>query len=153
MELALTITRKRKTISGNMREKHFQIAFDSSYPTGGEPLTAANLGMRKLTTVSITGQKGYTFEYDYTNEKILAYQQGAQTSPITITDSDTAASTGVAVYFDEDAATEAAKLLFVSPTDTDGSVTPTVATVAPGQVGSTVDLSAITDCRVVVTGK
>lgn len=56
---------------------HFRkVAFDSSYPTGGEALTAADLGFEDAAAnliVHVPMKSGYMFEYDGTNAKIKAY--------------------------------------------------------------------------------
>lgn len=54
------------------------IAFDNSYPTGGESLTAAELGFSKAPdVVKIPPKSGYVFEYDATNQKVKAYVEEA----------------------------------------------------------------------------
>lgn len=61
---------------GNRREVIGLFNFDSSYPTGGESLTAASIGLGVLDFISFDqGQGGYVFDYDYANSKILVYQQ------------------------------------------------------------------------------
>lgn len=51
------------------------VAFDSSYPVGGESLTPAQLGFKASGDPSfhlvIEDHSGFRFEYDYTNHKIL----------------------------------------------------------------------------------
>lgn len=54
-----------------------RVTFDSSYVTGGEPLTAANLGLASVVAAFATGATGYKFGYDTTNSKLLAYRSGA----------------------------------------------------------------------------
>lgn len=49
------------------------IDFDSSYPTGGESLTPGNVGLVGIDFCVITAKSGYVFEYDYTNQKLMAY--------------------------------------------------------------------------------
>lgn len=52
------------------------ISFDSSYPTGGESLTAADLGFEDNAAnliVLVPSKSGYVFEYDGANAKIKAY--------------------------------------------------------------------------------
>lgn len=52
-----------------------KVAFDSSYPTGGESLTTSELGFSKAPDwVEIEPKNGYVFEYDATNQKIKAFQ-------------------------------------------------------------------------------
>lgn len=48
--------------------------FDSSYPTGGESLTASDLGLGSVVFVLAEPKAGYVFAYDYTNQKLLAYR-------------------------------------------------------------------------------
>lgn len=62
---------------GNKRAVVATIAFDASYPTGGESLTAANLGLGVIDHVTIGAKSGYVFEYDYTNSKVIAYVEEA----------------------------------------------------------------------------
>ena len=47
------------------------IAFDSSYPTGGEPFSLD--GVSDIMTFLIEGSGIYQFNYDYTNNKIIGY--------------------------------------------------------------------------------
>lgn len=49
-------------------------AFDNSYPTGGEATTAFSSMFTSLAGVFLAPTSGYTFEYDYTNNKVLAYK-------------------------------------------------------------------------------
>lgn len=56
-------------------EKRFYeltVAFDSSYPTGGEAIDAA--GNRQFSSVwAVGGTGGYSFSWDRANQKLLAY--------------------------------------------------------------------------------
>lgn len=58
---------------GSRIETVVVIAFDNSYPTGGEPLTKAELGLSSVDSVVIPSVGGYVFNYDYINEKVLVY--------------------------------------------------------------------------------
>ena len=82
--------------TGNLKYKAIEITFDSSYPTGGEALTAGMIGFDDIINIIIEPSDGISFGYDYTNEKIKAY--GVAPVPVTITDADGAASAGIAVY-------------------------------------------------------
>ena len=82
--------------TGNLKYKAIEITFDSSYPTGGESLTPGMIGLDDIINIIIEPSDGISFGYDYTNEKIKAY--GVAPVPVTITDDDSAASNGVAVY-------------------------------------------------------
>lgn len=49
------------------------VTFDSSYPTGGEALTASDLGWSQIGSCWAQSKGGLSFEYDVLNAKILAY--------------------------------------------------------------------------------
>lgn len=49
------------------------IAFDSSYPTGGEAFTADNVGLTRIDGAVIASNSGYQLVWDQANKKILAY--------------------------------------------------------------------------------
>lgn len=75
--MALTLTRNQahKGIVGNQRWEALQVAFDSSYPTNGESgLTPAALGLDVIYLVLASPTSGYTFNFDYTNNLLLAYR-------------------------------------------------------------------------------
>jgi len=95
--MALTITRTGdwQGNPGDRISSKVTIAFDDSYPTGGESLTPADLGMGVFDVVIIGSKGGYVFEYDYANRKVLAYTGAlAQVADTT----DLVAVTGVTVY-------------------------------------------------------
>lgn len=73
--MALTIDSFTRTVFGNKRAVICNVDFDDSYPTGGESLTPTNLGLRKIDWLEAQPTGGYVFQYDYTNQKLLAYQQ------------------------------------------------------------------------------
>ena len=77
MALTVGLTGDWRISTGNRNESVGTIAFDSSYPTGGEALTAANVGLGVLDHITITSKGGYVFEYDYTNSKVLVYVEEA----------------------------------------------------------------------------
>lgn len=53
--------------------KVYTLAFDASYPTGGEAITLADIGYKGLYVAIVLPRLGYVFDYDYTNNKVLAY--------------------------------------------------------------------------------
>jgi len=76
--MALTVAITRRITAGDQHIVTGTIAFDSSYPTGGESFAASDLGLRTIDLMLFqSGTKGLAFEYDYTNSKVLAYAQGA----------------------------------------------------------------------------
>jgi len=64
-------------VTGNVRQAVVTITFDSSYPTGGESFTAADLGFTTLDFVSVAVDSCKTFEvemrYNYSTAKMLAF--------------------------------------------------------------------------------
>jgi hypothetical protein len=81
--MGLTFTEKNISILGNKRMSVFEIAFDSSYPTGGESLVPRNIGLSEIDILLAEDASGYNFEYDHTNKKILAYTAGSQVADTT----------------------------------------------------------------------
>ena len=77
--MALAISNSKTSVFGNKRISNFDVAFDSSYPTGGEPLSLSNLGLSEVDIVLISQKSGYMLEYDYTNKKVLAYRSAGFT--------------------------------------------------------------------------
>ena len=75
--MALTLTSLQFGSSGNLALVTGIIAFDSSYATGGELLAAADIGLSTVAYLVAHPTKGFAFEYDYTNGKLMAYSQGA----------------------------------------------------------------------------
>lgn len=68
--MSLTVTIDKFDVFGNKRFHHFTLAFDSSYPTGGESLTPRNLGLSGIDLILLEPGYGFLFEYDHTNEKV-----------------------------------------------------------------------------------
>jgi hypothetical protein len=82
MALTVTTVAGASTTMGNKKVRVLNIAFDSSYPTGGEPLTAADCGLKKIEQFIPHGvARGGTGDiaavavaYDHTNSKLFAYE-------------------------------------------------------------------------------
>lgn len=74
MSLTVTRTGDWQYIAGNRRVANVVVAFDSSYPTGGETFSPSDVGMRVIEAVRITPNYGYSFDYDYTNSTIRVYR-------------------------------------------------------------------------------
>jgi len=91
--MALTVTTLRsRALSDDfyhgLVKGQAEITFDSSYPTGGEAITPANLGL----TAKILGIIGmahdadanlYVLRYDIDNSKLLVENSGAQVANAT----------------------------------------------------------------------
>jgi len=72
--MAVSVSTVHTNDEGARKVATVDITFDDSYTgSGGEALTPATLGFVTLTRVDIDPTDGYVFEYDYANEKVLAY--------------------------------------------------------------------------------
>ena len=137
--MALTVAITERTVMGNKRVNRGTIAFDSSYPTGGEAFTAANMGLKTLDRIEFENQLGYMYQFDYTNNLVLVYVQGVaigSAGALTIDDyllTGVGSSTTVAIGLDAAATTP---VLF-------GPMK---------EAASTTDLSTLTGVRWVATG-
>lgn len=82
--MAVTATRVvLPTVPGADRYTVTDVTFDSSYPTGGEPLTASDLGLTFVAHAFVVPKvlgTGSTVgcTYDIANAKLLAYAAAAQ---------------------------------------------------------------------------
>lgn len=80
MSLTLTILRRYHLIGGGDM-KLVDVLFDSSYPTGGEPLSGAEVGLSQILaamdTNSGSGDGSFRFKYNPATGKLLAYRSGA----------------------------------------------------------------------------
>ena len=80
--MALTLARVTGAdrVEGNKKVKVRDVTFDSSYATGGESLTAADVGLKKIEFVrglvakNSTGTLAIPLVYDFTNSKLQAYR-------------------------------------------------------------------------------
>jgi len=66
--MALTVTMDSNSVQGNKKVVYGRIAFDSSYPTGGETFTAADIGLGRIDDIAFTsnGRLGYVYYTDST---------------------------------------------------------------------------------------
>lgn len=70
------------TVWGNKRVKFRKVTFDSSYPTGGEAVAAADFGLKQLGSVIVQGAArksdstdAVLVSFDHTNSKLVCYRQ------------------------------------------------------------------------------
>lgn len=68
--MALTWTINKRYKVGKYTRVEGTVAFDTSYPTGGEDFSA---GLDPVLSLDVKPSAGYVFSTDYTNKKILAY--------------------------------------------------------------------------------
>lgn len=72
--MAVAFTSTLVNVEGARRRVVGTLAFDSSYPTGGESVPRSLLGLLKFDDVRIGPKAGYLFEWDDTNQKVKVYQ-------------------------------------------------------------------------------
>ena len=70
MALTITIPDAGRTVIGNKRLVFGTLAFDASYPTGGEALTAGDLGLDKIDHITFTSDVVQCY---WASNKLLAY--------------------------------------------------------------------------------
>jgi hypothetical protein len=125
--VAVTVSNLEYSDAGSLLRRTFDLTFDSSYPLGGESLSVSDLGLSDVKKATIDGKDGFRFSYDYVNDKVLVHDKPFANTVVTVTDNDSAASAGVAVYVHIDEkvhqGADSAHLEFVSPTNTDGTGT------------------------------
>ncbi len=138
--MALTVAVTEHFTNGNKRAVRGTIAFDASYPTGGEALTAATLGLSVIDEITFTPTSGFVFEYDHTNATVLAYAQGF------VTGSTAAADTTVGSFVEDIAGAETAWRAMDMPVDT------TLVLGGLLQVADTTSLAAVTGVRFIAVG-
>lgn len=74
-----TVTKITAWKNGNKRESILDVVGTGSYTTGGDSLTATQLGLRGVQHATVTVKTGtaggYVGEYDITNSKLVVYRQ------------------------------------------------------------------------------
>ena len=65
-----------------MRMVFGTIAFDNSYPTGGEAITLSTYFPGGIECVDVFPQAGYVFVYDKANAKVIGYQSDDAVDPL-----------------------------------------------------------------------
>lgn len=148
MALTIGLTGDWMQSSGSQRATSGTITFDSSYATGGESLTAANIGLGRISFIEFNqGQSGYTFQYDYANSKVLVFRSagftpaGTNTAP-TIT-TGTSATTTAPVYTNGGALTQTTGAAGITGVQAPTFTGTAVAAAAQVEVANAVDLSAL----------
>ena len=72
LAITITLTKSYRNSAGE-HVRIGTIAFDTSYPTNGESLTATDVNLSVMRNVQVQTTSGYLFEYDLTNSKVKAY--------------------------------------------------------------------------------
>ena len=71
--MAITVTSSSVSIKGNEYVVRGQFSLDASYPAGGYPVTGATIGLSTINIMSVEPTAGYTFDYNATTGRLLAY--------------------------------------------------------------------------------
>lgn len=86
--MALTLTQvERRTVFGDRRVHIFDVTWDSAYATGGESLTAADLGLSRVDlvlcepTVAADGLTSYQTAYSRANETLQLFNSAGDGDP------------------------------------------------------------------------
>ncbi len=80
--MALTLTEIRKGVVGDLRYSIQDVAFDSSYPTGGEDITPADVGLGTILMAegNDVDTPGIVANFDPAASKMMLAVAGAQPS-------------------------------------------------------------------------
>ena len=145
--MALSISNKKTSVFGNKRISKFDVAFGASYPTGEEALSLSTIGLNEVDIVMISQKSGYVLEYDYTNNKVLAYRSAAHAHDLVF--KANAAANAVTMAANSLHNSSADDLTVI--TGADGGISNS-AQLALAEVTNGIDLSALTGVRVLAIG-
>ena len=81
--MPVTVSSLTRSHLGHRKFSTGVLTFDSSYATGGELLTLGAIAMSNIDYIDVNPFAGYTFRYDYTNNRVLAYRVAAFTPAFT----------------------------------------------------------------------
>ena len=106
--MAFTVTRTSRNVVGSMVQITGTLAFDSSYATGGESITAAELGLSSIVSLKVDPYGAVVYAWYPTTAapalsgKIKAYWTGSTTSGALaeVTNTGNLSSTSNAVPFE-----------------------------------------------------
>lgn len=85
--MALTFRQVNNAVGtpGTFRETVYDVTLDNSYPTGGEAISAKDVGLSSIYGMEVIGVStvagtapttGYTFQWDFKNGKLQAFTAG-----------------------------------------------------------------------------
>lgn len=99
MALTFTQVAGAESVSGKIRERFYDVTFDSSYVTGGEPFTARDVGLLSVYQIIAGGGNAaagaYHLHYDTANSKLMVFRSGGATPAGTISGNVTVVGGGV----------------------------------------------------------
>jgi hypothetical protein len=82
--MAVVATVRKRGTTGDLQQRIVDLTLDNSYPTGGWPVTARQLGLGQngaVWFVALPEANGYSFEWDYVLSQLKAFQNSAGTAP------------------------------------------------------------------------
>lgn len=71
--MAISVSQVFKNIAGRKRQTVTLVTMDDSYPTGGEAVTANQLGLTFVDAAICQTNSGHIAQYDKANAKIMLY--------------------------------------------------------------------------------
>jgi hypothetical protein len=86
--LSATVTLLNRRKFANAYCNVANVTFDNSYPTGGESITAAQLGLTAIDFVQASPAGGFDFEWDYAASKLKAFKKAVGTIMATLSGGD-----------------------------------------------------------------
>lgn len=160
--MGLTVTLAGDWLSslGSKRAVNGKITFDSSYPTGGESLTPANIGLGVIDSITFNqGEDGYVFKYNFSTSKVMAFRTatltpaGTVAKPTFTVAASGAIGTDMGIGLSADAASATVEggvgisaervLTTTSPVGAPAFTGAATTAAALAEVGNTVDLSNV----------
>ncbi|MBT9166919.1 MAG: hypothetical protein DDT19_00243 [Syntrophomonadaceae bacterium] len=64
-------------VIGNKRMHFVEVNFSGTYPAGGEPLSAIDMGLSLIDRVWVPDRSGFMFDYDHLTNRIRAFNPRA----------------------------------------------------------------------------
>ena len=77
--MAVTISAVEHSVAGNKRVQRGKLALDTSYPSGGYPITAQQLGLSVIEFFETNPQQGYAINYDPVNRTLRVFSAAGLT--------------------------------------------------------------------------
>ncbi len=81
--MGLTISNLQRVSEGNKWKILGKLAFTGTYTTNGESLAPNSLGLNTIDNIFLQSEQGYSFEFDYANNKVKVFAGGSGTTGAT----------------------------------------------------------------------
>jgi len=131
--MSLSTTIVKQDVFGNKRYHRVKLTFDSSYPYGGEALTARQCGMSNIDSIILEPAKGFRFEFDHDNLKVQVFSRAPA---IVWEEQQTISSNAITLNY------PAAYIFYVAQSAAPVGLTDPAATLAANQCKPTAALAA-----------